>query len=142
MKIRRGRTQAESSSASLTAAGKEAAVMSTILVVDDETNICKLLEKELSEEGYRVLSTPDGGRAVELVRKNGIDLVVLDIRMEGQSGMETLSQLILEKKTLPVILHTGYAEYKMDFSTWMASAYVMKSSDLSELKKTIRGLLS
>jgi len=116
--------------------------MATVLVVDDETNIRKLLEKELGEEGYHVLSAPDGETAVELVRDNGIDLVVLDIRMEGQSGIETLRQLVLEKKTLPVVLHTGYAQYKMDFSTWMASAYVMKSSDLSELKKTIGGLLS
>jgi DNA-binding response OmpR family regulator len=115
--------------------------MSTILVVDDETNICKLLEKELSQEGYQVLTTPDGNKAVELVEGNGIDLVVLDIRMEGQNGIETLRQLIRRKKNLPVILHTGYAEYKMDFSTWMASAYVMKSSDLKELKETIRGLL-
>lgn len=115
---------------------------STVLVVDDEANIRKLLEKELDEEGYQVLSAPDGEKAVELVKGNGIDLVVLDIRMEGQSGIETLRQLILEKKTLPVVLHTGYAQYKMDFSTWMASAYVMKSSDLSELKETIRGLLS
>ena len=117
-------------------------MMSTILVVDDEANIRKLLEKELGEEGYRVLSAPDGEKAVDLVKGNGIDLVVLDIRMEGQSGIETLRQLILERKDLPVVLHTGYAEYKLDFSTWMACAYVMKSSDLSELKKTIRGLLS
>ena len=116
--------------------------MSTILVVDDEANIRKLLKKELKEEGYHILSAADGETAVDLVKGNSIDLVVLDIRMEGQSGIETLRQLILEKKTLPVILHTGYAEYKMDFSTWMASAYVMKSSDLSELKETIRGLLS
>jgi len=116
--------------------------MSTILVVDDETNIRKLLEKELGVEGYRVLSTPDGERAVELVEREDIDLVILDIRMESQDGIETLRQLIRQKKALPVILHTGYAEYKMDFSTWMASAYVMKSSDLKELKETIRRLLS
>ncbi len=116
--------------------------MSTILIVDDETNIRKLLEKELAAEGYRVLSAPEGEGAVELVEREDIDLVVLDIRMQGQDGIETLRQLIRRKKTLPVILHTGYAEYKMDFSTWMASAYVMKSSDLKELKETIRRLLS
>jgi DNA-binding NtrC family response regulator len=121
--------------------GKEVADMSTILVVDDEANICKLLHKELTGEGYRVVVASDGRRAVELVEANSIDLVILDIRMEGLDGIETLRKLIRQRKDLPVILHTGYAEYKMDFNTWMASAYVMKSSDLKELKETVRQLL-
>lgn len=115
--------------------------MSTILVVDDEVNICKLLKKELKEDGYQVVVSHDGTKAVELVESDDIDLVVLDIRMQGQDGIETLRQLVRQRKGLPVILHTGYAEYKLDFSTWMANAYVMKSSDLTELKEAIHQLL-
>jgi CheY-like chemotaxis protein len=121
--------------------GKEVPDMSTILVVDDEANICKLLHKELKGEGYQVVIASDGRQAVQLVQTDPIDLVILDIRMEGLDGIETLRQLIRQRKDLPVILHTGYAEYKLDFSTWMASAYVMKSSDLKELKETVRQLL-
>jgi DNA-binding response OmpR family regulator len=116
--------------------------MSTILVVDDEVNLCKLYEKELEDAGYRVMVANDGARAVELVRHNGIDLVVLDIRMDGQDGIETLRQLMRQRRDLPVILHTGYSAYKLDYSTWLADAYVIKSADLGELKGKIKELLS
>lgn len=115
--------------------------MRTILVVDDEANLCKLYEKELEDAGYKVVVAKDGQRAVELVQRNGIDLVVLDIRMEGQDGIETLRQLMQQKRNLPVILNTAYSTYKMDFNTWLADAYVVKSSDLTELKDKIQELL-
>jgi len=113
----------------------------TILVVDDEANLCKLYEKELENAGYRVIVANDGQKAVELVERNGIDLVVLDIRMEGQDGIETLRQLMQQRRSLPVILNTAYSTYKMDFNTWLADAYVIKSSDLTELKDKIQELL-
>jgi CheY-like chemotaxis protein len=120
---------------------KEVSAMSTILVVDDEVNLCKLYEKELQGAGYRVVVATSGKKALELVAQDGIDLVVLDIRMSGQDGIETLRQLVGQRRDLPVILHTAYAEYKLDFNTWMANAYVMKSSDLTELKDKIQELL-
>jgi len=115
--------------------------MRTILVVDDEANLCKLYEKELEDAGYRVIVANNGQKAVELVERNDIDLVVLDIRMEGQDGVETLRQLMQQRRNLPVILNTAYSTYKMDFNTWLADAYVIKSSDLTELKDKIQELL-
>jgi DNA-binding response OmpR family regulator len=114
----------------------------TILVVDDEANLCKLYEKELEQAGYKVMVANDGQTAVELVERDGIDLVVLDIRMEGQDGIETLRQLMQQRRSLPVILNTAYSTYKMDFNTWLADAYVVKSADLTELKNKIQELLS
>jgi len=116
--------------------------VSTILVVDDEVNLCKLYEKELEDAGYKVIVANDGPTAVELVGQSAIDLVVLDVRMEGQDGIETLRQLAQEKPDLPVILNTAYSSYKMDFNTWLADAYVVKSADLGELKGKIEELLS
>jgi len=110
--------------------------------VDDEVNLCKLYERELEDAGYKVIVANDGVKAVELVKRNGIDLVVLDIRMEGQDGIETLRQLVTQKRNLPVILNTAYSVYRMDFNTWLADAYVIKSADLSELKGKIEELLS
>jgi DNA-binding response OmpR family regulator len=111
------------------------------LVVDDEANLCKLYEKELEDAGYRVIVANDGHTAVELVERDDIDLVVLDVRMEGQDGIETLRQLMQQKRNLPVILNTAYSTYKMDFNTWLADAYVVKSSDMTELKDKIQELL-
>lgn len=116
--------------------------MSTILVVDDEVNLCKLYEKELGDAGYKVVVARDGKEAVDLVGQSGIDLVVLDVRMPGQDGIETLRQLVQQRPDLPVILNTAYSAYKMDFNTWLADAYVIKSADLGELKGKIQELLS
>jgi DNA-binding response OmpR family regulator len=121
---------------------KEVSAVRTILVVDDEVNLCRLYEKELEEAGYNVVIAHDGRKAVELVERNGVDLVVLDIRMEGQDGIDTLHQLIQQKRDLPVILNTAYSTYRMDFNTWLADAYVIKSSDLTELKDKIQELLA
>ncbi len=120
---------------------KEVNAVRTILVVDDEVNLCRLYEKELEEAGYRVVVANDGRKAVQLVEQEGIDLVVLDIRMEGQDGIETLRQLMQQRRDLPVILNTAYSSYQMDFNTWLADAYVIKSSDLTELKNKIQELL-
>lgn len=115
--------------------------MSTILVVDDEVNLCKLYERELEDAGYKVIVANDGQKAVDLVQQDDIDLVVLDIRMEGQNGIETLRQMARVKKDLPIILNSAYPAYKMDFNTWWADAYVIKSADLGELKSKIEELL-
>ena len=115
--------------------------MATILVADDEQGIRLLYERELRAEGYRVLLAKNGDEALEKLRSEQIDLVVLDIRMEGKDGLETLPEILSEKRHIKVILNTAYSEFRADFSSWAADAYVVKSSDLDELKKSIRALL-
>ncbi|HRZ86483.1 MAG TPA: response regulator [bacterium] len=115
--------------------------MATILVVEDDKNQRVLYEDELKEEGYHVILAKDGREAVRKVRDNKIDLVVLDIRMPGADGVETLSNIIAVNKKVPVILNTAYTSYKDNFMTWAAEKYIVKSSDLSELKKSIKEIL-
>jgi two-component SAPR family response regulator len=67
--------------------------------------------------------------------------VILDIVMPEMDGLEVLAKIISLYKKMPVILHTAYAYYKNDFMTWLADAFVVKSSDLSVLKKTVKELL-
>jgi len=62
---------------------------------------------------------------------------VLDIAMPGMNGVETMAKMLDMDRQLPIILHTAYPSYKDDFMTWAAEAYVIKSSDLSELKEQI-----
>ena len=69
-------------------------------------------------------------------------MVVLDIAMPGMDGIETLGRVLSKDNRLPVILHTAYATYKDNFMTWSADAYVVKSSDLSELKSEISRVLA
>jgi CheY-like chemotaxis protein len=113
----------------------------TILVVEDDTNQRALYEEELVDEGYTVLTAGDGKEAIAHVRARKPDLIILDINMPVMDGLDTLSQLLEHDGQIPVIINTAYASYQDSFTSWSADAYVVKSSDLSELKETIKKLL-
>ncbi len=115
--------------------------MKKILVVEDEESLRLLYQEELKNEGYEVVTVESGEEAIELLEKNDIDLVVLDIRLTGINGLEALEEMLLKNRNLKVIINTAYANYKDDFSSWLADAYLIKSSDLTELKATIKNLL-
>lgn len=117
--------------------------MNTILIVDDEPAIRKLYEKEFAEEGFEVIMAGNGDEALAKVEnKDKIDLVILDIKMEGKDGLEVLDILRNRHRGLPVILNSAYSTYKNDFTSWLADAYLVKSHDLSELKDKVHELLT
>lgn len=115
--------------------------MKTILVADDDKNLALLYEQELTDEGYQVSVVHDARQAIEQVEQNPPDLLILDIRMPGMDGIEALGHILGKHNRLPVILNTAYTNYKDNFMTWSADAYVVKTSDLSELKNTIAEVL-
>lgn len=115
--------------------------MAKLLVVDDEANIRLLYAQELSDEGYEVVTAASTAEAVEQLAGNNFDLVVLDIKLKNESGIELLQQIVKERHELPVILSTAFSCYKDDFSAWLADGYVVKSSDLQELKAEIKRVL-
>jgi CheY-like chemotaxis protein len=115
--------------------------MTRLLVVDDEPDIRYLYAAELEEEGYQVETAGNAAEAVERLQRKDFDLLVLDIQMKGESGLQLLQKVVREKKELPVVLCTAFNCYKDDFSSWLADAYVVKSSDLTELKDEIRKVL-
>ena len=116
--------------------------MPTILIVEDDEHQQILFEEELKDEGYNVLVAGGAREALDMVKNVAPDLVVLDVAMPGMDGIEALGQLLARNNQLPVILHTAYATYKDNFMTWSADAYVVKSSDLSELKSEISRVLA
>lgn len=114
----------------------------SILVVDDEEHILRLYEREFSDEGYQVKTAKGAEEAVKIAREGEVNLVVLDIKMEGKNGLEILSDFRRINKDLPIILNSAYSTFKSDFQSWLADAYLVKSSNLEELKKTIRELVN
>src|SRR5262249_36982743 len=115
--------------------------MKTILIVDDEKNLLKLYEKEFIEEGYHVMTASSGPEALQKIQQGPLDLVILDIRMPDLNGVETLKKIMESASTVPVILNSAYTSYRDNFLTWAAEAYVVKSSDLNELKNKAREVL-
>jgi len=115
--------------------------MKKILVVDDEENIRALYKEELTEMGYDVITVHDGIQALAAMNTTKFDLVTLDMRMEGMDGIDTLRRMKEKDPALPVIICTAYEEYKHDFGSWCSDAYVVKSSDLSLLRDTVKKIL-
>ena len=115
--------------------------MKKILCVDDDLSLLYLLKEELSEEGYKVILAKDGKQAMEKFREQKPQAVVMDIRMPLMDGIETLNAMLGKDRQIPIILNTGFPEYKQNYMTWGADAFIVKSSDLSELKQKIREVL-
>ena len=115
--------------------------MTKILVVEDDKNQCLLYKETLTGEGYDVECARDGKEAVTMAKLNPPDLVVMDINMAGMNGIEAMGRILGENNRIPVIINTAYSSYKDNFMTWSADAYVVKTSDLVELKKMIEKVL-
>jgi DNA-binding NarL/FixJ family response regulator len=65
----------------------------------------------------------------------------MDIRMPAMDGIETMNAILGRDRQIPIILNTAFPEYKQNYMTWGAEEYLIKSSDLSELKQKIRKVL-
>ncbi|MCG9479593.1 MAG: response regulator [Actinomycetia bacterium] len=116
--------------------------MKTILIVEDEEHLRKLYRDELIDEGYRVIVAGDGDQGFEYYQDQRPDLVTIDIKMQGTDGISLMHKIRKLDKKIPIILYTAYGEYSQDFLTWAANEYLVKSSDLEQLKRKIRKLLS
>jgi CheY-like chemotaxis protein len=115
--------------------------MPKVLIVDDEKHIRLLYAEELEEEGYEVALASDGVDILERIEKEKPDVVVLDIKMVSSNGLDVLQEIRNKFYNLPVILCSAYGSYKVDIKSIAADAYVVKSSDLTELKKKISQVL-
>lgn len=111
--------------------------MAKILVVDDEEHIRLLYSEELTEDGYEVITAADGYKLMERIDEERPDLVILDIKMVDYNGLDLLQEIRRKFYNLPVVLCTAYDTFKEDVKSFAADFYVIKSFDLTELKKKI-----
>ncbi len=111
-----------------------------ILIVDDDPNILRLYKEELEEEGYNIVTASNGQEAIERFDQEDPDLVTLDILLPDIDGIKLLRQMKEKKPRLPIIMSTAY-DYRDDFAVWASEAYIVKSSDMTELKATIKKLI-
>ncbi len=117
--------------------------MARILLVEDEENVCLLYRSELEAEGYEVLEAHDGKAAVRMALDYKPDLVIMDINLpEKMDGLEAMSRINGAGKNIPVIINTGYSQYRNNFLAWAADDYIVKSGDLAALKQSIERTLT
>ncbi len=113
--------------------------MKTILATDGNENIRLLLETELTLEGYEVILTEGGLKALRKIKKETPDLVILDLKMPDINGLEVLRTIRKENKELPIIICTAYEKMKNDYTIWSGrvAAFFTKPLDLDYLKDII-----
>ncbi|MGH7791349.1 MAG: response regulator [Thermodesulfobacteriota bacterium] len=116
--------------------------MNRILVVDDEPNLRLVYREVLGEEGYEVLEAESVKETFDILNREPVDLVVLDIKLRSESGLDVLQRITKEFPTIPVVLCSAYVSFQNDYTSWLADSYIVKSSDPQELLKEIRRVLS
>jgi len=115
----------------------------TILVVDDEASQRELLGGFAARLGYRVREAASGEEALESIQREPPDLVLLDVRLPGISGIETLERIRESVPDLPVLLITAFADLRQAVAAMKGGAedYLAKPVDLDELRAAMADAL-
>ena len=118
--------------------------MAKILVVDDEIGVRRTLRELLEFEGYKIEEAEDGVKALDKMRSQKYDLVLLDIKMPKKDGMVVLEEIVKEKPELPIIMLTAYGtlELAVEATKLGAFNFIGKPPDLNRMMVTIRNALS
>ena len=111
----------------------------TILLVDDEEGIRKVLGISLSDAGYEVLTAENGEEALKIFRKIKPPIVLTDIKMPEVSGLDVLKEVREKKGDLPVIMITGYASEDTNAQALQlgVSGYIRKPYDVSQIRDIV-----
>jgi DNA-binding NtrC family response regulator len=119
--------------------------MERILLVDDEEFVRSPGQQYLTKFGYTVLTASDGGKALELYRKEQerIDLVILDLIMPGMSGRKCLEELIKMNPQVKVLIASGYSANESTKETIElgAKGYIGKPYNMNQMLKVVRQVL-
>jgi len=112
----------------------------TILIVEDEAKMRRLLELDLGEAGFETLSAPDAETGLALLRKDQVQLVLTDLKLPGMSGLEFLQAAKRLYAAMPVIVMTAYGTVETAVEAMKAGAsdYVLKPFSLAEMRLVVQ----
>jgi len=115
----------------------------TILLVDDEASQRRLLGGFVESLGYHAQEAPSAEDALEAIRRHPPDMVLLDVRLPGMSGIDALAEIRKLSADLPVLLITAYADLRQAVAAMKGGAddYLSKPIDLDELEVAITDAL-
>jgi DNA-binding NtrC family response regulator len=114
--------------------------MPAVLIVEDEPKMLRLLELNLTEEGYTTHTASDAETGLNTLRQEKIDLVVTDLKLPGMDGLEFLQAVKRADARIPVIVMTAYGTVETAVEAMKAGAsdYVLKPFSLEEMKLIVR----
>ena len=122
---------------------KKNSPMESILIVDDDLNLCTVLKEELEEVGYNSNFVNSGYEALDFLKNNQVDLILLDLKMPAMDGFDVLKAIEQNQIKAKVIVLTAYADVKsaIDSAKMGATDFISKPYDFDELLITIRKVL-
>lgn len=114
-----------------------------LLIVDDQAGVRLFLSEAFSEDGYNVETASNGAEAVEKASARPPSLILLDFRMPGMSGLETLGKLRKIVPETPIIMITAFNEHDIidEIKKRGADCCINKPFDLHEIRALVKGLL-
>jgi CheY-like chemotaxis protein len=120
--------------------------MARILVIDDDADVRSVIRRTLESDGHEVVDAPDGKAGMKLFRKHPADLVVTDLFMPEQEGLETIRELRRSFTGTPVLVVTGSApggrfDFRDHATLLGAGAVVSKPFTRDELLDAVHSLL-
>src|ERR1700679_1213811 len=117
--------------------------MSKLLLIDDEEDVRYSLERTLAADGIELATAASGEEGLKLIPKFKPDLVLMDVRMGGMNGLETLRKIRVNKPNLPVLLMTAYGTTQTAIEAMKLGAYdyLLKPFDIPKLKEIVANAL-
>jgi two-component system nitrogen regulation response regulator GlnG len=114
-------------------------VTQSLLIIDDEPNVCYTLEKVLASPKLKILTAGTAGEGLDMVRREPPDVVVLDVRLPDMSGLDAYGQIRQVDARLPVIVITahGTTETAIEAMKLGAFDYLLKPLDLEQLRDVV-----
>ncbi|MCK5041374.1 MAG: response regulator [Sphingomonadales bacterium] len=115
----------------------------TILIVDDNESILRMNEDILSMYGFTTISTTSGAEAIEILKKNAVDIVLSDITMPNMNGFELAKQIRANYPNIKIQLVSGYADntYNTDGVEDLYENILTKPFDITQLVDKIKELV-
>ncbi len=112
----------------------------TVLIVEDEPKMRRLLELNLGEDGFNTISAGDAEAGLKLLNSSAVDLVITDVKLPGMDGMEFLQAVKRVQAALPVVVMTafGTVETAVQAMKLGASNYLLKPFSLDEMRLVVR----
>jgi len=113
--------------------------MPTILIIEDEAKMRRLLELNLGDDGFKTLSAGDAETGLKLLESEPVHLVLTDLKLPGMSGLEFLQSAKRQHPTLPVVVMTAFGSVETAVEAMKAGAsdYVLKPFSLAEMRMVV-----
>src|SRR5215467_11923484 len=114
--------------------------MPTILIVEDEAKMRRLLELNLGDDGFKTFSAGEVNTALQLLASETVDLVLTDLKLPGKSGLELLQAAKQQDPARPVVVMTAFGSVETAVEAMKAGAsdYVLKPFSLAEIRMVVR----